>query len=147
MPRTPRSSYYSASEAAARSSVPWGRKNRMSVTSRRRILIAMTGVFLWASSLCGGARAAQVTRDPYASRVDALFAHLNRKPSPGLAIAVVRDGKVILRRGYGLASIEHRVPITPSTVFDLASQSKQFTGLAVAMLAAEGKIKLSDDVR
>ena len=107
----------------------------------------MTGAFLWASYLHGGAAAAQNTRDPYASRVDALFADLNRKSSPGLAIAVVRDGKVILRRGYGLASIEHRVPITPATVFDIASLSKQFTGLAVAMLVSEGRIKLSDDIR
>ena len=107
----------------------------------------MTGAFLWASYLGGGAAAAQDTREPYASRVDALFADLNRKSSPGLAIAVVRDGKVILRRGYGLASIEHRVPITPSTVFDIASLSKQFTGLAVAMLVSEGRIKLSDDIR
>jgi CubicO group peptidase (beta-lactamase class C family) len=100
-----------------------------------------------ASYFFGSTVLAQETPDPRANRVDALFADLNRKPSPGLAIAVVRDGKVILRRGYGLANIEHRVPITSSTVFDLASLSKQFTGLAVAMLAAEGKIKLSDDVR
>jgi CubicO group peptidase (beta-lactamase class C family) len=53
---------------------------------------------------------------------------------------------MILRRGYGLASIEHRVPISPSTVFDVASVSKQFTGLAVAMLVSQGKIKLSDDI-
>ena len=119
----------------------------MILRSRRHIVIMMTAAFLWVSNLCGGTAAAQATRDPYARRVDALFADLNRKSSPGLAIAVVRDGKVILRRGYGLASIEHRVPITPSTVFDIASLSKQFTGLAVAMLVSEGRIKLSDDIR
>lgn len=111
----------------------------------RLLLIVMTGILV--SHFCGGATSAQDARDPYGSRVDALFADLNWKPSPGLAIAVVRDGKVILHRGYGLASIEHRVPITPSTVFDIASLSKQFTGLAVAMLVSEGKIKLSDDIR
>ena len=119
----------------------------MSLMSCKRILIAVMGAFLWASYLCAGALAAQDTRDPYASRVDALFAELNRKPSPGVAIAVVRDGKVILRRGYGLANMEHRVPITPLTVFDIASLAKQFTGLAVAMLVSDGKIKLSDDIR
>jgi len=85
--------------------------------------------------------------DEKARRVDALFQNLNTRPGPGMAIVVVRDGKVILRRGYGFASIEHRAPITPATVFDVASISKQFTGLAVAMLVSEGKIALADDVR
>lgn len=119
----------------------------MNRRSRRLTFILATGAFLLASHLYSGTALAQDSPDPRANRVDALFADLNRKPSPGLAIAVVRNGKVILRRGYGLANIEHRVPITPLTVFDLASLSKQFTGLAVAMLAAEGKVKLSDDIR
>jgi CubicO group peptidase (beta-lactamase class C family) len=80
-------------------------------------------------------------------RVDSLFGQFNRAPSPGVAISVVRDGRVVLAKGYGLASIEHRVPITPATVFDLASVSKQFTGMLVAMLVDEGRIALSDDVR
>lgn len=79
-------------------------------------------------------------------RVDSLFAEHTRTASPGVAVAVVRDGAVLLRRGYGLASLEHRVPITPTTVFDVASVSKQFTGLAVAMLVEQGKIRLADDV-
>ena len=90
---------------------------------------------------------AQQVQDETAGRVDALFASIGREPGPGLAVVIVRDGKVILRRGYGLASIEHRVPITPATVFDVASVAKQFTGFVVATLAAEGKIKLSDDIR
>jgi len=110
-------------------------------------LILATGAFLLASHFWGGAALAQGTPDQRAGRVDALFADFNRAPSPGLAVAVVRDGRVLLRKGYGLASIEHRVPVTPSTVFDIASASKQFTGLAVAMLVSEGKIKLSDDIR
>src|SRR5687768_6729798 len=80
-------------------------------------------------------------------RVDSLFAEFTRGVSPGAAVAVVRDGKTILAKGYGMASLEHRVPITPSTVFDVASVSKQFAGLAVAMLVAEGRVKLTDDIR
>jgi len=102
---------------------------------------------LLAVHLCGGAALAQGTSDPRAARVDSLFAEYDRTPSPGLALAVVRDGRVLLRRGYGLADVEHRVPITPSTVFDVASLSKQFTGLAVAMLVTEGKVGLRDDIR
>jgi CubicO group peptidase (beta-lactamase class C family) len=82
-----------------------------------------------------------------ARRVDSLFAGYDSTPSPGLAVAVVRDGRVLLRRGYGLADLEHGVKITPTTVFDVASVSKQFAGMAVAMLATEGKIKLEDDIR
>jgi CubicO group peptidase (beta-lactamase class C family) len=80
-------------------------------------------------------------------RVDSLFAEHTNGVRPGLAVAVVRDGKVLLRKGYGYADLEHRVPITPSTVFDVASVSKQFAGLAVAMLAQQGKVKLTDDIR
>ncbi|MBV8516152.1 MAG: serine hydrolase [Acidobacteria bacterium] len=97
--------------------------------------------------VAGNAFAAADAPDPRAARVDALFARYDRTPSPGLALAVVRDGKVLLRRGYGLASLEHNVRITPETAFDIASLSKQFTGLAMAMLVEEGKVRLDDDVR
>ena len=119
--------------------------HRMNRRPRRlRLLLAAVALLLTSQLRASGAGDVP---DARAARVDALFADLNRAPSPGVAIAVVRDGKVILRRGYGLASVEHRVPVTPSTVFDTASLSKQFTGLAVAMLVSEGKVKLGDDVR
>jgi len=84
---------------------------------------------------------------PDSARVDSLFAEYTRGLSPGLAVAVVRDGKVLYTKGYGYANLEHRVPITPATVFDVASVSKQFAGLAVAMLITEGRIKLTDPIR
>jgi len=93
------------------------------------------------------AATAQANQDPQARRVDALFARFNERPSPGLAVAVVRDGKLLLSKGYGLANLEDRVPITSSTVFDIASVSKQFAGLAVAMLVEQGKVRLTDDIR
>lgn len=89
----------------------------------------------------------QPASDTLARQVDARFASYNRSPSPGLAIAVVRDGRIVLSRGYGLASMEHRVAITPTTVFDVASVSKQFAGMAIAMLVEGGKISLDDDIR
>ncbi|HUQ82096.1 MAG TPA: serine hydrolase domain-containing protein [Gemmatimonadaceae bacterium] len=85
--------------------------------------------------------------DPESARVDSLFAQYTRGLTPGLAVAVVRDGKVLLTRGYGYASLETKTPITPSTVFDVASVSKQFAGLSVAMLVTEGRVKLTDDIR
>lgn len=104
-------------------------------------------VMLAALTLSVGPALAQATADPLAARVDSLFARYDASPSPGLAVAVVRDGRVILRRGYGMADVERGVRITPSTVFDIASLSKQFTGLAIAMLVSEGRIRLEDDVR
>jgi CubicO group peptidase (beta-lactamase class C family) len=80
-------------------------------------------------------------------RVDSLFAEYARGTTPGVAVAVVRDGRTLLSKGYGLASLEHRVPITSSTVFDVASVSKQFGGLAIAMLVEQGRVKLTDDIR
>jgi CubicO group peptidase (beta-lactamase class C family) len=80
-------------------------------------------------------------------RVDALFAEQSKGETPGAAVIVVRDGQVLFRKGYGYADLEHRMPITPATVFDVASVSKQFTGLAVAMLIQQGRVKTSDDIR
>jgi len=75
-------------------------------------------------------------------RVDALFARYTAPGSPGAVVAVMQDGEVVLSKGYGLASIELDVPITPATRFRIASVSKQFTVSAALMLAAEGKLDL-----
>jgi CubicO group peptidase (beta-lactamase class C family) len=80
-------------------------------------------------------------------RVDALFAKYDRAGSPGAAVGIQRGGAVILAKGYGEASVEHGVPITPRTVFRIASVTKQFTVAAVLMLAREGKLKLDDQPR
>src|SRR6185312_4923899 len=77
-------------------------------------------------------------------RIDALFARYTRPGSPGAAVAVMRAGQIEVCKGYGLASIEHNVPITSTTRFRIASVSKQFTVTAALMLAAEGKLDLSD---
>ena len=80
-------------------------------------------------------------------RVDELFAEIDRTGSPGAAVLVVRDGEVMYRKGFGQANLENGIPITPSTVFDIASMSKQFAGMSIAMLAEQGRINLEDDVR
>jgi len=90
---------------------------------------------------------AQSQPHPLSPRADSLFAEFTTGSSPGLAVGVVRGGRLIFSNGYGLADLEHRVPITPATVFDVASVSKQFAGLALAILAEEGKVGLDDNVR
>ncbi len=82
-----------------------------------------------------------------AGRVDQLFAPWNDPHSPGASIAVIRDGEIVYQAGYGSAQLEYDVPITPQTIFHVASVSKQFTAFAVAMLADQGKLSLDDDIR
>jgi CubicO group peptidase (beta-lactamase class C family) len=84
---------------------------------------------------------------PPEARVDAIFAEWDRPDSPGAAVAIVREGRVLFARGYGMANLEHGVPITRETVFDIASISKQFAGMAIAMLAREGRVDLDVEVR
>jgi CubicO group peptidase (beta-lactamase class C family) len=67
--------------------------------------------------------------------------------SPGCALSVIKDGQIIYKRGYGMADLDHDIPIRPETVFHVASISKQFTAAAIILLAQEGKISLDDDVR
>lgn len=81
---------------------------------------------------------------PLERRVDALFARYTQAGSPGAVVGVMQGDTVELCKGYGLASVELGVPITPATRFRIASVSKQFTVTAALMLAAEGKLKLSD---
>lgn len=79
--------------------------------------------------------------------IDDLFHHYNMENSPGCAIAVIQNGTVKYKKGYGMANLEYDIAITPSTVFDIASVSKQFTGLAISTLVEDGKIFLDDDIR
>lgn len=79
-------------------------------------------------------------------RIDLLFARWNNA-TPGLSIAIERQGKIIYHKAFGLADLEHNVPNTVSTVFEAGSVSKQFTAAAILLLVQEGKISLDDDVR
>lgn len=67
--------------------------------------------------------------------------------APGVAVAVSKGGEVIFARGAGIANLEHGEPITPDSVFQVASVSKQFTAFATLLLVSEGKIDLSEDIR
>jgi CubicO group peptidase (beta-lactamase class C family) len=66
---------------------------------------------------------------------------------PGGVIAVVRGGRTIFQRAYGMANLEDSTPNTPTTIYHVASLSKQFTAFAIALLADQGKLSLDDDVR
>jgi CubicO group peptidase (beta-lactamase class C family) len=85
--------------------------------------------------------------DSLSRQVDLLFDTWHRPDSPGAAVLVMHQGEVVHARGYGMASLEHGVPIRPGTVFDIASVSKQFAGYAIALLEADGALDVDDDVR
>jgi len=79
--------------------------------------------------------------------VDAFVAaEMQKQKIPGVSIAVVRDGTVVLAKGYGLANVEHQVPVKPETIFQSGSVGKQFTATAVMMLVEEGKVGLDDPI-
>ena len=85
--------------------------------------------------------------DEKTDKVDKLFAKWDSTISPGAALAIIKDGEIIYKRGYGMANLEHSVPITSTSVFRIGSTSKQFTASCIAILALEGKISLDDDIR
>jgi CubicO group peptidase (beta-lactamase class C family) len=79
--------------------------------------------------------------------VDSIFKEYRSRTGPGCVLAVIKDGQVVLSKGYGLANMEYRLPLTTSSVFDIASLAKQFTGFAISFLIQQGKISTTDDVR
>lgn len=82
-----------------------------------------------------------------ADRVDTYIAlQMKKQEIPGLALAVVRDGRITKAKGYGLADVELHAPVTERSVFQWASITKQFTATAIMLLVQDGKLKLDDAV-
>lgn len=79
--------------------------------------------------------------------IDALLQPFNRSDAPGLVVGINRQGRSLYRRGFGLASIELGVANTPRTRMRIASTSKQFTALAILLLAEDGRLDLDDPVQ
>jgi CubicO group peptidase (beta-lactamase class C family)/D-alanyl-D-alanine dipeptidase len=82
-----------------------------------------------------------------AVQVDRIFERWDKTVSPGCALGVMKDGRIVYKRGYGMADLDHDVTITPATVFHVASMSKQFTAAAILLLEQDGKLSVDDDVR
>lgn len=78
--------------------------------------------------------------------IDSLMARYAQPGGPGASLLVVRDGRTVLAKGYGLANIERREPVTPETDFRLASLSKQFTATTIMLLVADGKLHYEDSI-
>ena len=73
--------------------------------------------------------------------VDEVFSDLTKAGSPGCALGVYRDGKIAYAKGYGLANLEQNVAITPQSVLDIGSTSKQFTAASILLLPVAGVLR------
>ena len=78
--------------------------------------------------------------------IDSLFAPYSAPGAPGASVVVIRRGRVVFERAYGLADLEARTPAAPRTDYRLASVTKQFTAMAVMLLAADGRLTYDDSV-
>ena len=79
--------------------------------------------------------------------IDSLFAEWNRSDAPGAALGIIKDGKLLYSKGYGIADLEHDIVITPSSVFNIASVSKQFVSFSILLLEEQGKLELDDRIQ
>jgi len=114
---------------------------RMLLAVARAVLL-IAGIFWTVPETSGQALPQGMLAD-----IDKVFAGFDKPGSPGCALAVYRDGAMAYARGYGEASLEHRVPINARTIFDLGSTSKQFTAFSILLLERDGKLSLNDDIR
>lgn len=92
------------------------------------------------------ASASTLGQQDLASRIDAALAPYFRAEMPGATVIVVKDGKTVLRRAYGMADTAQGVPMTPDMALRLGSITKQFTAAAILLLQEEGKLSVSDDI-
>jgi CubicO group peptidase (beta-lactamase class C family) len=81
------------------------------------------------------------------TQIDSIFSRFANRESPGCGVGVSRNGTVVLEKAYGMANLEDGVPIGPTSIFHVASISKQFTAMSIMLLDTQGKLSLDDDVR
>jgi CubicO group peptidase (beta-lactamase class C family) len=113
---------------------------RVEVTTSGRLLAIIAGIILLFVTPCAAQEGISAKADEY------IKAEMQKQRIPGLSLAVIKDGQIILARGYGLANVEHQVPVKPETIFQSGSVGKQFTATAVMILVEDGKIALDDGI-
>jgi CubicO group peptidase (beta-lactamase class C family) len=117
------------------------------MAGRKRVFVETIRAWTLTSAVLLAAGVFASAQEKTTRAVDEVFADLAKPGSPGCALAVARDGKSIYEKGYGLANIEENVAITPQTVFDIGSTSKQFTAASILLLEKQGKLSVHDDIR
>lgn len=102
---------------------------------RMKVLMLVAGLGAWSSAMADLSKS-----------IDSVFASVDRSDGPGCAVGVIHKGEYVHKSGYGMANLEHGIPITAATVFRTGSLSKQFTAMAIAILAERGDLDLDADV-
>ncbi len=113
----------------------------------KRALFLM--ILLWLALITSFVRAQDAKQSPadtLTAQVAKIFQKMNAPDSPGCALGIVKDGQLIYKRGYGMANLDYNIPISPQSVFHIASISKQFTAMSILLLAKRGKLSLDDDI-
>lgn len=105
-----------------------------------RLLIVLVLLFYWLLLIPSLVSAQTDKIDNY------IKTEMTKRHIPGLALVVIKNGKVVKINGYGFANLDYDVPATPDTVFEIASLTKQFTATAIMLLVEEGKINLEDTI-
>lgn len=108
---------------------------------------AIIGALLAASPATPMLRAQSPLPDSVRAGIDQVFARFDHTSTPGCALGISNNGRVVYERGYGMSELQHGLAITPASIFHVASVSKQFAAAAVGLLAEEGRLSLDDDVR
>jgi CubicO group peptidase (beta-lactamase class C family) len=114
-------------------------------------ILAVLGTILGAAfGNCYGQGPSANTLPAYseqAKKVEAYIAPWDKPDQPGCAIGAIKDGQLVYKRAFGLANLDYDIPNTTTTLFTMASVSKQFTAMSVLLLAQQGKLSLDDDIR
>lgn len=84
--------------------------------------------------------------DSIIRKVDSLFSRYTTT-TPGCAVAIIKNGELVFKKGYGIANLEYNVPITSSSIFHIASESKQYVTFCMLLLEQQGKLSIDDDIR
>ena len=112
---------------------------------RLKIITAVFLLFFISGNLIAGSGN---IKDSIEIKIDTMVARMGLSSvTPGGVIGVIRDGKLIFKKAYGLANFESKESNKTSTLFNLGSVSKQFTAAAILLLANEKKLSLKDDIR
>lgn len=104
-------------------------------------------IFFFTLLLYAANVSAQPIPDSIKIKIDKLFSKWDTNTSPGCVLGIVRNDSLIYSKGYGMANLEYGIPNDPSTIYHMASVSKQFTAYCIVLLARQGKLNLDDDAR
>lgn len=106
-------------------------------------VVAIVFVFVLTSICAQEVQKRQIT----STEIDAVFSQWDTPNKPGIAVGVLSDGEIVYTKGYGLANLEHQIPITSETRFHIGDLAKEFTVYALLLLERRGQLSLSDDIR